>query len=324
MSPDQGTPLTLCRVVRLGLSWTRDSERKHHSNQVVTSDFGSPKAGMLSGSSDSSQPDDPRDSAQQPQRGGNGLVSAVAATPLSPIVEVAVTCVGTPSASGYLIDITEIDHACRDLVAPILRASLIDELTSGEPTDLRGVLRHAAQALRSTLSAPLASIELRQSPYRRATFECAASSHQTQQRDTPMTGTFILSETFEFAAAHRLHLASQSDAENRELFGKCNNPNGHGHNYRIEVSVEATSKIDGHASLDYGAIERIVDAEIMARFDHKHLNVDCPEFATLNPSVEHIAMVCHGLLAPRFAEAGGRLRWVEVWETGKTSCRYPA
>jgi 6-pyruvoyl-tetrahydropterin synthase len=266
--------------------------------------------------------------AEQPVRGGNGLVSAVASSPLSPIVEVAVTCVGIPSASGYLIDITEIDHACRELVAPILRESLFDELTRGEPADLYAVLRRAAHALRSTLSAPLASIEFRPSPYRRASFECAAASDHTQQRDTPMTGTFILSETFEFAAAHRLHLASRSDAENRQLFGKCTNPNGHGHNYRIEVAVEtgtmSAADGDGQRLIDYAVIERVVDAEIMARFDHKHLNVDCPEFANLNPSVEHIAMVCHGILAPRFAEAGGRLRWVEVWETGKTSCRYPA
>ena len=67
-----------------------------------------------------------------------------------------------------------------------------------------------------------------------------------------------------------------------------------------------------------------LDDAVIDRFDHKHLNADCPEFATLNPSVENIARVCHDLLEPRFADSGAALAHVEVWETPKTSARYPA
>ena len=62
-----------------------------------------------------------------------------------------------------------------------------------------------------------------------------------------MNDAFVLSETFEFAASHRLHLPDATDAENRAMFGKCNNPNGHGHNYRIEVSVEVSGEVAGAA-----------------------------------------------------------------------------
>jgi 6-pyruvoyltetrahydropterin/6-carboxytetrahydropterin synthase len=259
--------------------------------------------------------------ADPPVGGGNGLFSVVAAEGLAPAVEVEVECIGTPQRSGYLVDITVIDRGVRERIAPILRSALQAEL-GGTPSDLRAVLRACASALAPALPAALSALTYRPSPFRSATLELGASRTPSFEGSTPMPDAFVLTETFEFAASHRLDLPGASADENRALFGKCNNPNGHGHNYRIEVAVEMTA--EGKRRLDFGAIEGIVQREVMARFDHKHLNLDCPEFATLNPSVEHIAMVCHGLLAPRFAEAGGELRFVRVWETEKTSCRYPA
>lgn len=253
--------------------------------------------------------------------GGNGLFSVVAAEGLAPAVEVEVECIGTPEATGYLVDITVIDRGVRDLIAPILRTALQAEL-GGAPSDLRSVLQACAAALAPALPAALSALTYRPSPFRSAMLELGAPPTHFPEGSLPMPDAFVLTETFEFAASHRLHLPGVSADENRALFGKCNNPNGHGHNYRIEVAVEMAA--EGKRRLDFGAIEGIVQREVMARFDHKHLNLDCPEFAALNPSVENIAMVCHGLLAPRFAEAGGALRFVRVWETEKTSCRYPA
>ena len=267
----------------------------------------------------------PTAAASHDPTGGNGLVSVCPAAGLAPTVELEVACrgalVGSAKASGYLVDITVIDRAVRDRVAPLLRAALRDEL-DGTPTDLLRLLTQCASTLAPALPAHLATLTYRSSPFRSASLEHPTDSVPTPEGSPSMQHAFVLTETFEFAASHRLHLPAASDAENRALFGKCNNPNGHGHNYRIEVAaaVPATER----PRLDFAAIERIVQSEIMARFDHKHLNLDCPEFANLNPSVEHIAMVCHGLLAPRFAEVGAALRWVRVWETEKTSCRYPA
>lgn len=259
--------------------------------------------------------------ANPPSGGGNGLFSVVAAEGLAPAVEVEVECIGTPEATGYLVDITVIDRGVRDLIAPILRTALQAEL-GGAPSDLRSVLQACAAALAPALPAALSALTYRPSPFRSAMLELGAPPTHFPEGSLPMPDAFVLTETFEFAASHRLHLPGVSADENRALFGKCNNPNGHGHNYRIEVAVEMAAQ--GKRRLDFGAIEGIVQREVMARFDHKHLNLDCPEFAALNPSVENIAMVCHGLLAPRFAEAGGALRFVRVWETEKTSCRYPA
>ena len=71
-------------------------------------------------------------------------------------------------------------------------------------------------------------------------------------------------------------------------------------------------------------LETLVRETVVDRFDHTHLNLDTDEFAELNPSVEHIARVCHALLADPVRAAGGCLEQVTVWETEKTSCTYPA
>lgn len=132
-----------------------------------------------------------------------------------------------------------------------------------------------------------------------------------------------LTEHFEFSAAHRLHCPELGDDENRRIFGKCNHASGHGHNYRVAVSVRVPVGT-GEPALGVGTLASIVNRCVIDRFDHRHLNVDCPEFAALNPSVEHIAMVCHGLLEREVRAAGAKLERVTVWETEKTSASYPA
>lgn len=257
----------------------------------------------------------------------NGLVAVNLPTAFSPIVELDVECGGQPAESGYLVDISVVDRAVREKVAPVLSDAFRRE-AGGDVADLRALLLACAQRLAPELPAPLTSLVFRASPFRSAMIELASAPRHDPKAPTVTTSdasvhaAFLLTETFEFAASHRLHLPGRTDAENLALFGKCNNPNGHGHNYRIEVAVAVPSS--AAQTLDFAAIERMVGAEIMARFDHRNLNLDCPEFAELNPSVEHIAMVSHRLLAPRVSEAGGDLRFVRVWETDKTSCRYPA
>ncbi|MCO6495232.1 MAG: 6-carboxytetrahydropterin synthase [Bacteroidetes bacterium] len=94
-----------------------------------------------------------------------------------------------------------------------------------------------------------------------------------------------------FNSAHRLHVPTWSDEKNRSYFGLCNNPNYHGHNYELEVSV--TGDIDpltGYA-YDIGKLKNVIEKEITACFDHKNLNLDTLEFKTLNPTAENIASV---------------------------------
>ncbi|MBP7936663.1 MAG: 6-carboxytetrahydropterin synthase [Phycisphaerae bacterium] len=129
-----------------------------------------------------------------------------------------------------------------------------------------------------------------------------------------------IQQSFEFSAAHRLHCATMSDEENRRVFGKCNNPNGHGHNYGLEVMVTGEPDPSTGVLLPIESLEDIVKQRVIDRLDHKHLNRDCPEFAAVNPSVENIARTIWGLLEGRMGPA--RLKRVRVWETPKTCAEY--
>ena len=129
----------------------------------------------------------------------------------------------------------------------------------------------------------------------------------------------LIAHRFQFAASHRLHVPDLDAAENEALFGKCCRENGHGHNYSVEVDVAAP--LDGPFTRHH--LDALVESNVIERFDHKHLNIDCPEFADRCPTVEHITMVCHDLLVEPIAAAGARLRQVRVWETQKTWSAFP-
>ena len=94
-----------------------------------------------------------------------------------------------------------------------------------------------------------------------------------------------------FNSAHRLHNAMWSDEKNIAVFGKCNNPNYHGHNYEIEVKV--TGEIDKATGyvIDLKILKTLIEQEIIQRFDHKNLNLDTKEFKDLNPTAENIVVI---------------------------------
>jgi len=128
-----------------------------------------------------------------------------------------------------------------------------------------------------------------------------------------------LTKTFTFSAAHRLHSAELSDEQNRATFGKCNNPNGHGHNYELEVTVRGHIDPRTGMIMDLGFLMQVVQEEVLDRFDHKHLNQDTPEFRTLNPTGENIVKVIWDLLQPRL---GPSLTRVGLWETPRNFFEY--
>lgn len=130
-----------------------------------------------------------------------------------------------------------------------------------------------------------------------------------------------LSQKFEFSATHRLHNPALSEEENREIFGKCNNPHGHGHNYEVQVTLSGRPD-DGGALIDVPRFEQIVAETVIDRFDHRNLNIELPEFQALIPTVENIAMTIYKLLKPRFQGQRAALAAVTVWETPKTWCEY--
>ena len=99
-----------------------------------------------------------------------------------------------------------------------------------------------------------------------------------------------------FNAAHRIHNPALSDADNARIYGKCNNPNYHGHNYELTVRVSgAVDPVIGYV-MDLSELSAIVKKQVLDRLDHKNLNLDVPEFKNVNPTAENIAIVVHGLL----------------------------
>ncbi|HZS47327.1 MAG TPA: 6-carboxytetrahydropterin synthase [Blastocatellia bacterium] len=108
-----------------------------------------------------------------------------------------------------------------------------------------------------------------------------------------------LTRGYVFSAAHRLHSNAMSDDENCEVFGKCNNPYGHGHNYELEVTVSGDPDARTGMIIDLGNLDRIVNDEIIDKFDHKHLNEEVPPFDELNPTSENVAKIIYEKLEPR-------------------------
>ena len=106
-----------------------------------------------------------------------------------------------------------------------------------------------------------------------------------------------------FNAAHRLYRKDWSFEKNDDIFGKCNNPNFHGHNYELIVSV--TGEIDKETGyvIDMKVLKDIIKSEVEDALDHKNLNLEVPEFKTLNPTAENIAVVIYNKIKPEINEA---------------------
>lgn len=217
--------------------------------------------------------------------------------------------------AGYFVNIKAIDAAVRAVAIPAIERACRDR-PAAEAAD---VLHDFMAPLHAALDARLAAVRWRLSPYHSVEMAPSAPSR------------VLIRQQFEFAASHRLHLPELSDQQNRESFGKCNSPAGHGHNYRVEPCVEVDLDAGG-PRYTLAALEHDTQRTIINRFDHKHLNQDAPEFAVesgkgFNPTVENIARVCFDLLAPAISSSSrsaANLRSVTVWETDKTCCTYPA
>jgi len=145
----------------------------------------------------------------------------------------------------------------------------------------------------------------------------------TLERNENGTMTTSLTRAYDFSASHRLHSSHLTDDENREIFGKCNNPNGHGHNYGIQVTVAGDPDPKTGMVFSIEELDRIVEEEVLLPFDHKHLNLDTPEFAELNPTSEMLTVVIWKKLARRLPTTGTpRLTSVVVNETARNSFEY--
>jgi 6-pyruvoyltetrahydropterin/6-carboxytetrahydropterin synthase len=116
-----------------------------------------------------------------------------------------------------------------------------------------------------------------------------------------------------FNAAHKLFRPDWTDEKNTEIFGKCSNPNFHGHNYVLEVILEGEIDPETGYVIDLKIVKDAIKSEIDERFDHRNLNLDCPEFKNLNPTAENIAVVIWNLLRIKLPEHLALS--IKLWET---------
>ena len=130
----------------------------------------------------------------------------------------------------------------------------------------------------------------------------------------------VVTRRAHFNAAHRLFNPAWSDAENVRVFGPCANANAHGHNYNLDVSVIGDVDLETGYVIDIKQLKDVIEARVLSRFDHKHLNLDVADFKDLNPTAENIVMVCWRLLAPAIPK--GRLHKLVLWETERNIVEY--
>lgn len=134
-------------------------------------------------------------------------------------------------------------------------------------------------------------------------------SHETRQ-----PGWMLLTRKYEFPASHRLYNPDWSDEENQRVFRQCNNPNGHGHNYELEVTVKGIPDERLGMVVDIYALDQVVKRVLLDKIDHKNLNVDVDFMRGLIPTAENIVAACWKELAPEIPGPAqlARLRLIET------------
>ncbi len=132
-----------------------------------------------------------------------------------------------------------------------------------------------------------------------------------------------LTRRYRFCASHRLHSESLSEAENHRVFGKCNNPYGHGHDYVLDVSVEGELNATTGLIVRLSDLDRLVKTEVLAAFAYRNLNQDVAEFTELVPTTENVALVIAARLrqcwAEHFPYSSARLSRISMQETERNS-----
>lgn len=123
-----------------------------------------------------------------------------------------------------------------------------------------------------------------------------------------------------FCASHRLHNPALSDEENKNIFGKCNNANGHGHNYVLKVMVRGPIDPKTGMLINLFDLEGIVQEDLLENIDHKYLNLDVPHFREVIPTAENIAIYCWKVLQKKFPK--GLLYEIKLHEVESSAVIY--
>lgn len=222
------------------------------------------------------------------------------------------------SKTGIIINIKELDAILRRAVLNKTHRRLLNKIEPlcNQPVSCENLLGWIVQEVTEHLPTSVQPVYFRLSKTPLDCVEWRASKLETKAR-VPM----LLTRVYEFAASHRLHSPHLSDEENRELFGKCNYPNGHGHNYLLEVTVTAPINPKDGRVMPAEMLDAIVHREVVDRYDHRHFNYDIPEFKDLIPSTEVVTKMIWERLVAHIPEPA-RLYRIVVRETERNIFEY--
>lgn len=209
--------------------------------------------------------------------------------------------------SGIVVNITEIDKIGKDVLKSLDGTFLNHDheyFKTHVPTT-----ENIVQYLWNELSGQFTDCELYQLILRENHYLSSEKGKDPMVR---------LTRKYHFCAAHRLHSSLLSDDENKLIFGKCNNPNGHGHNYYVDVTVAGELDPVTGMVMNLADLDHIVNEVIIQKFDHKHLNLDIEELKDLNPTSDVLVMVIAKMLQDHLP----KLYKVGLWETEKNYFEY--
>lgn len=205
-----------------------------------------------------------------------------------------------------LINVADMDRAIKTAIAPLDHKYLnadVAHFSSRNPT-CEAVAEYVFNDLSGSL--PVERIEL---------YEDSTTFVECFGEDRPMLAT----RSFTFSAAHRLRSAGLTEEENAAIFGKCNNPFGHGHNYQVEVTVEGDPDPVTGLVAPLGLVDSVVTREVIEPMDCRHLNEEVPEFRGMNPTSENLVVAIWRRLEGKLP---ARLSRIRLWETHKSCFEY--
>lgn len=220
------------------------------------------------------------------------------------VLDVEVEGVPNPS-NGMVVNIKRIDEILREKIVSIFdQRSINDEVV--EFAEIAPTLENLLLYIRDRLT-----------PDGVLPPECRLTGIRLEEMPGfygELDKTMKLTRTYEFAASHRLDAPLLSREANLDLYGKCNNPAGHGHNYILEVTVEGDPDARTGMICDLGTLDEVVNSQVVDRYDHKHLNEDLPEFESKIPSSEIVVLEIFQRLDGKLP---AKLHRVRLWETAR-------
>ncbi len=201
--------------------------------------------------------------------------------------------------TGIILNIKQIDRLVKESVIHLLDKSNLNLTLNDTPVTSETLTLWIRDRVSEGLpiEVRLSSIRIEETPLDAIEWSNESESRSSSQKKA--SNTMLLTRVYEFAASHRLHSPHLSEDENQELFGKCHYPNGHGHNYILEVTVSGEVNPRDGRVVKPETLDTIVNDQVVDRYDHRHLNLDFPEFEATIPSTEILTKIIWERLNPK-------------------------